>query len=211
MVLDPGNSSINSDIGHTDGFKIGPGKDFGKNDAQIGVSGGSGEKSGVGNSSLDSLYSRVHSQMAVRAAKTQENSTAKTVRDKIAGKTVKVENGPLEYKPSISVGSAIKKTIEIMDKNDAFKMFGAKTTKDKIRVAKGLIDEIEGKEVGWNSYLHKSKANDTARRILNSSITELGGFKKRENYTRWQANRAIAGTIGDLTRNKEIMRRANRT
>lgn len=208
MAFNPDNSSINNDYGQGGGFKIGSDRQFGKIDAQIGMSSGFGDKSGVGKRGLDSLYTQAQHR---RELKLQENDTAKPADGAGAAKEGKPEKGLLEYNTSASVNSTIRKTIEIMDKNGTSKIFNAKTTRDKIKIAKGLIDEIEGKKVSWDSYVHKGRANDTAHRVFNRGITELGGIKKHDNFTSMQAKKAVAGAIGELTRDKEIMRRANRT
>lgn len=208
MSFDPGDSSMNSDYGLSGGFKIGQDKQFGKNDASIGMSSGFGGKSRLGKEGLNSLYARGRQR---RELKTRESGTA-NASGANDGKNNKPEKGLLEYNSSASVNSTIKKTIQIMDKNKAFDAFltpGMQTAENKTRVAKGIIDNIEGKKVGWNSYVHKGKANDAARRALGGSVSELGGFKKLDSATRARTNRAVAGTIAELTRNKEIMRRTS--
>jgi len=194
-----------------DAFGKGSNDNIGKSDSMIGKSNGFGDKSGTGRSSLNSLYDQAHKMRAAREMKAVEPANLKHAQDAPADKP---EKGALEFSASISVRQAVKKTVEIMDKKKAFDVYltpGQQTLKNKISVAKRLINEIEGKDVGWSSYVHRTKANDTARRVLSKGVTEIGGLKKRDNVTSMKAYKAIGGTIGELTRNKDIMRRSNRT
>ncbi len=209
MVFDPqNNSSSAGKLEGNDGFQIGQDKQFGKSDASIGMSSEFAGKLGGGRGSLNPLYARARERMNARLANTKENSTIS------ADKTRKVEGGILEHAPSVTVNSAVRKIVKTMDENKGFDKFLAKgdqTLENKIKVAKSLINEIEGKDVGWNSYVHRAKANDTARKVLNKGVGGIKGLKVRDNYTGMQAGKAIAGTIGELTRDKEIARRARRT
>jgi len=207
MDFDPQDNLSLGGIGGDSGFKIGQDKQFGKSESRIGMSSGFGDKSGKGASSLNSLYDRVHRHMDAHPSNIRENSA-------LPDKTQKPENDILEHAQSASVNSTIRKIIKTMDEKKAFDIFipkGDQTLRNKIKIAKSLVDEIEDKKVGWQSYVHKTKANTTAREILNKGVKGIDGLNVRSNYTNRQASNAIAGTIGELTRNKEIMRRANRT
>ena len=199
MNIDPGNAPIN------DNFGKGTNDNIGKKDFMFGQSSGFGDKNSTGKSSLNSLYEQARQRKSENMARINANDLSKNSPQNLPDKSVK---GALESTQVIGARKFIGEVMKSMEKNDANKYFcHGETYKEKFRVAQELAQQIKGGKVGTGSYFRKTEV----RRSGNDFLSGKKSLGKKDIYASAPAKKAVAKVLGEITGDKYLKDRSNRT